>query len=89
MKTKPRAPWLILPGQQIAIYTYPDAPPHAVTVTRRTKHRSQFTGATVWRFFYRHPYDPARENWITAHGLRRSHIAGIPDWQAEKIEIPA
>ena len=90
MKLIERAPWNVKPGDTIAVYSYPDQPrPDLVTVKRRTRERGIFTGATVWRFFYASPIDPTREDWTTAHGIRRSHHPKIADWPAEKLLVPA
>lgn len=90
MKLKSRAPWNVRPGDTIAVYLSPgQESPNLVTVTRRTRERGIFTGATVWRFFFRNPHDPAREDWTSAHGIRRSHHPKIADWPAEKLLVPA
>jgi hypothetical protein len=90
MKTKQRSPWNIKPGDMICVYTYPDqAEPHAVEVRRVEKYRSKFTGRTVWKFHYTHPYDPTRTDWTICHGGDRRRPAMLGNLPAEKILVPA
>lgn len=86
MKTKLTAPWNVRPGDTLRLYLMPDSnATHDVKVRSVTKTRGTFTGATVWRFHYVCPISN-HANWTTCHGKRRSHIKGIADWPADKIE---
>jgi hypothetical protein len=88
MKYKAKAPWLVKAGESILVFSFPGQPePRRAVVTRVSKGRGMFTGATVWRHHYRDPMTGS-ETWIMSHGIRRSHHPRIADWKAEKILVP-
>jgi hypothetical protein len=87
-RPKTRAPWNVKPGDTILVYTFPDQPePRRAIVTRVSKSRGMFTGATVWRHHYRDPMT-GTETWIMSHGIRRSNHPRIANWPAETIPVP-
>jgi hypothetical protein len=86
MKTKTRKPWNIKPGDQVAVYLYPDQEsPFWVEVRRISKGRALFTGRTHWRLHYTCPLS-GHETWVSLYGLDKRHHPRIAAWEADSIQ---
>lgn len=85
VKTKPRAPWTVKPGDEICLWLGPSpgprTNPETVTVTKTTRHIGTFTGATVFRMHYVNASNQRAEH-VDCHGK----LNRLP---AEKILVPA
>lgn len=86
MKTKKISPWNVREGQQIVLETLPrdmcrNGNPRAFKITKVTKGRGVFTGASLWRIAFDDPFSPLN-GLVQFHGKSRN----LP---AEKVAILA